>query len=238
MKIDTAMVLAAGFGTRMRELTDDRPKPLLPVAGRPLIDHALDLAAEAGISRVVVNLHYLGGQIRAHLAGRAAPEVLFSEEAEILDTGGGVAKALPLLGARPFAVMNSDAIFAGGLRNPLELLSTHWQPERMDALMLLVPVERARAYSRAGDFFLEADGEPPRRRGEAAEAPFIFTGVQILSPTAFADAPGGAFSLNLIWDRLIATGRLAAISWGGDWVDVGTPEGLRAADDLLAGAAT
>src|SRR5690625_3394507 len=130
MKIDTAMVLAAGFGTRMRELTDDRPKPLLPVAGRPLIDHALDMAAEAGISRAVVNLHYLGHQIRAHLAGRAAPEMLFSEEAEILDTGGGVARALPLLGARPFAVMNSDAIFAGGLRNPLEFLSTHWQPER------------------------------------------------------------------------------------------------------------
>lgn len=235
MMVESAMVLAAGFGTRMRELTETCPKPLLAVAGRPLIDHALDVVAEAGISRAIVNLHYRGEQIRAHLAGRSRPEILFSEEREILDTGGGVGKALPLLGRRPFAVLNSDAVFRGE-GNPIAHLAAHWKPERMDCLMLLVPTARAQAYSRAGDFFLAGDGDRPERRGKTAEAPYVFTGVQILSPTALAGAPSGAFSLNLIWDRLIASDRLAAVSWGGDWVDVGTPEGLRAADELLMGA--
>lgn len=237
MKIESAMVLAAGFGTRMRELTENCPKPLLAVAGRPLIDHALDVVAEAGISRAIVNLHYRGEQIRAHLAGRSRPEILFSEEREILDTGGGVTKMLPSLGTWPFAVLNSDAVFKGP-ENPIESLAAHWEPERMDGLMLLVPTARAHAYSRAGDFFLAADGARPERRGRAAEAPLVFTGVQILSPAAFTGAPSGAFSLNLIWDRLIADDRLAAVIWGGDWVDVGTPEGLRAADELLMGAGT
>src|SRR5690625_3276255 len=234
MMIESAMVLAAGFGTRMRELTESCPKPLLAVAGRPLIDHALDMVAEAGISRAVVNLHYRGEQVRTHLARRSRPEILFSEEQEILDTGGGVGKALPLLGCRPFAVLNSDAVFQGQ-GNPIAHLAAHWKPERMDGLMLLVPGARAHAYTRAGDFFLAADGGRPERRGRAAEAPFVFTGVQILSPAAFAGAPSGAFSLNLIWDRLIAADRLAAVVWGGDWVDVGTPEGLRAADERLVG---
>lgn len=233
--MDTAMVLAAGFGTRMGALTEDRPKPLLPVAGRPLIDHALDAAAGAGLTRAVVNLHYRGDQIRAHLAARGAPSVAFSEEQpEILDTGGGVVHALPLLGDRPFAVLNSDAVFAGP--NPVRALLAAWVPGRMDALMLLVRTARTRAYTRAGDFFLDADGAAPVRRGGAASAPLVFTGAQILSPRALDGAPVGPFSLNLIWDRLLAAGRLAAIAYAGEWVDVGTPEGLDEAGRALAAA--
>ena len=232
MNLDTAMVLAAGFGTRMGTLTRDRPKPLLPVAGRALIDHVLDALAEAGIRRAVVNLHYRGEQIRAHLSGRRRPEIDFLEEPEILDTGGGIAHALPLLDREFFAVLNSDAVFAGP--NPIQILRAAWEPERMDALMLLVPRTRARAYTRIGDFFLPEDGKAPVRRGEAASAPYVFTGAQILSSRALADTPAGPFSLNLVWDRLLACGRLAAVTWPGDWVDVGTPEGLIEADRLLA----
>lgn len=233
--IDTAMILAAGFGTRMGALTRDRPKPLLPVAGRALIDHALDIAAEAGIRRVVVNLHYRGDQIRAHLASRRAPAIAFSEEQpQILDTGGGIAQAMPMLGRRPFAVLNSDAVFAGP--NPLFMLLAGWRPEDMDALMLLVPVSRARAYARAGDFFLPAEGAAPVRRGDAAAAPFVFTGAQILSPRALDGAPSGAFSLNLVWDELIAARRLSALIYPGEWVDVGTPDGLAEAEHALAAA--
>lgn len=228
---DTAMILAAGFGTRMGALTRLRPKPLLPVAGRALIDHALDMAAAGGIRRATINLHYRGPQIRAHLAGRQIPALSFSKEPEILDTGGGIARALPLLGNAPFAVLNSDAVFAGP--NPLDALAAAWAPERMDALMLLVPTAHAHAYGRAGDFFLPGEGCAPVRRGKAASAPLVFTGAQILSPDALADAPEGAFSLNLVWDRLLDTGRLAAITWPGNWVDCGTPEGLAAAERLL-----
>ncbi len=232
---ETAMVLAAGFGTRMGALTRDRPKPLLPVAGRALIDHALDLAAAAGIRRAVVNLHYRGEQVRAHLAGRTAPLIAFSEERpEILDTGGGLVHALPLLGDRPFAVLNSDAVFSGP--NPLCALGAAWDPARMDALMLLVPVARARAYTRRGDFFLPADGAVPARRGDADSAPYVFTGAQMLAPGALDGAPAGAFSLNVVWDRLLAAGRLAAVTWPGVWVDVGTPEGLAEAGRTLAAA--
>jgi MurNAc alpha-1-phosphate uridylyltransferase len=169
MSLETAMVLAAGFGTRMGGLTRARPKPLLPVAGRALIDHALDRAAAAGVRRAVVNLHYLGAEIRAHLAGRTVPEIAFSDEApEILDTGGGVVQALPLLGPGAFFALNSDAVFAG--RNPLDVLAGAWNPARMDALLLLVPLASARAYTRAGDFFLEAERGPPRRRGARRRA--------------------------------------------------------------------
>jgi MurNAc alpha-1-phosphate uridylyltransferase len=237
MSLDTAMVLAAGFGTRMGALTRTRPKPLLAVGGRALVDHALDAAAAAGVRRAVVNLHYLGAQIRAHLAARMAPAIMFSEEApEILDTGGGIVQALPLLGPGAFFALNSDALFAG--RNPLGVLAGAWQPDRMDALLLLVPVERARAYTRAGDFFLDREGAVPRRRGPAAAAPLVFSGAQILSPRALEGAPPGPFSLNLVWDRLIGEGRLAAVTYPEEWVDVGTPEGLAEAERALAAAGT
>lgn len=230
----SAMILAAGFGTRMGELTRSRPKPLLSIGGRPMIDLALDLASGAGAARAVVNLHYLGDQIRRHLAGRVSPEVLFSEEQpEILDTGGGVVQALPLLGAAPFFTLNSDAIFAGP--NPLGQLAASWDPEKMDALMLLVPRERTHAYTRPGDFFLPVDGGAPLRRGAAETAPLVYAGAQIIAPRALEGAPQGAFSMNLIWDRLAGEGRLAATVYPGDWVDVGTAEGLAAADRVLSG---
>lgn len=227
-----AMILAAGFGTRMGALTDSRPKPLLRAGGRALIDHALSHVDAAGIGRAVVNLHYRGDQIRRHLAGRAQPEIVFSnEQPAILDTGGGIVRALPALGPAPFVAMNPDALFLGP--NPLDALVAAWDPGRIEALLLLVPVARAVAYARTGDFFLETDGGAPIRRGTAAMAPFVYSGAQIISPSAFADAPEGPFSLNVIWDRLLAAGRLAAIGYRGTWVDVGTPEGLEAADRAL-----
>ncbi len=228
MKLDTAMIMAAGFGTRMGALTAATPKPLLPVAGKPLIDHALDYCAAAGVARHVINLHYLGDQIRDHLAARS--DIAFSEEAEILDTGGGETQALPLLGNDPFYTVNSDAIFVGP--PPLAALAEAWRPSDMDALLLMVRREAAIGYTRAGDFSL--DGGRPVRRGDAASAPYVYAGAQIIKPGAFADAPNGAFSTNLIWDRLNEAGRLSAAVYDGGWVDVGTPEGLKLADEALA----
>lgn len=226
-----AMVLAAGLGTRMRPLTDRLPKPLIPVAGRPLIDRALDHVAAAGVPRAVVNLHYLAPMLRAHLAGRVAPQVAFSDEtARLLDTGGGVRQALPMLGP-VFFVLNSDAIWTGS--NPLATLAAAWAPGRMDALLLLVGRDRARTYTRAGDFHLGADGLPVRR-GAAPTAAYVYTGAAIMTAAAFAHMPEGPFSLNLPWDRLLATGRLAAVVHPGVWVDVGTPDGIAAAETALA----
>lgn len=227
---DTAMIMAAGFGTRMGALTAATPKPLLPVAGKALIDHALDYCAAEDVARHVVNLHYLGDQIRAHLADR--DDIAFSAEVEILDTGGGVRQALPLLGSSAFYTLNSDAIFVGAA--PLAPLARAWRADAMDALLLLVRRDAAIGYTRAGDFFLE-DGEVgrPIRRGGAASAPYIYAGAQIIQPGAFAAAPDGAFSTNLIWDRLNAEGRLAAVVYDGGWVDVGTPAGLRLAEEAL-----
>ena len=225
---DSAMIMSAGFGTRMGALTAATPKPLLPVAGKPLIDHALAYCAEAGVRRHVVNLHYLGDQIRAHLAGRG--DIVFSDEAEILDTGGGVTQALPLLGDAPFYTLNSDAVFIGP--PALLALADAWRPGQMDALMLMVRREAAIGYTRAGDFRL--DGGRPVRRGGAASAPYVYSGAQIIKPEAFANAPAGAFSSNVIWDRLNAKNRLSAVVYDGAWVDVGTPEGLKLADEAAS----
>ncbi len=223
------MILAAGLGTRMRPLTDTCPKPLLPLGGRPMIELALDHAVAAGVRRVVVNLHYLGGMIRDHLAARKVPEILFSEEQpEILGTGGGIAKALPLLGAAPFYTVNSDAVWVGP--NPLEALAAAWNPERMDALLLLVPRERARSYTRPGDFFLPREGDVPIWRGDAEAAPMVYTGAIIIAPGVFATAPRGRFPL---WDALTAWDRVAAVTYAGGWVDVGTPAGLAEAEAAL-----
>lgn len=229
--LSRCMIMAAGRGTRMGALTRDRPKPLLEVAGRPLIDHAIGRAAEAGVGRVVVNLHHKAAMLRRHLAGARKPEVVFSDEgAALLETGGGVRKALPLLGPEPFFVLNSDAIWTGGA--PLRDLAAAWDGAEMDALLLLVRAEDAVAYTRAGDFLLDAEGAPVRR-GHRSAAPYIYTGAQIIRPEAFAETPEGAFSANLVWDRLLAAGRLRAVVHRGSWVDVGTPEGLAAADAVL-----
>ena len=229
MRPDTAMILAAGLGTRMRPLTETCPKPLLPLGGGAMIDLALDHAAAAGVRRAVVNLHYRGGMIRDHLAGRATPEIVFSDEQPvILDTGGGIAQALPLLGAAPFYTVNSDAVWVGP--NPLEALAAAWEPARMDALLLLVPRERARSYTRAGDFFLPGEGDVPVWRGESEAAPMVYSGASIIAPWVFDDAPRGPFPL---WEALTAWDRVAAVSYPGDWVDVGTPAGLAEAQATL-----
>jgi len=229
-----AMVLAAGLGTRMGALTRDCPKPLLRVAGRTLLDRALDRAAEAGAQRAVVNVHYLAPRIRAHLAGRAAlPEVAISDEAaQLLDTGGGLRHARALLGEGPVWALNSDAVWTGA--TPLAGLAAAWDGARMDALLQLIPRARARAHSRPGDFFLRPDGRP-ERRGAADAAPYVYSGAQIVRTEA-AEGPEGPFSANLIWDRAAAAGRLFAVVHDGDWVDVGTPEGLAAAEAALTGA--
>lgn len=225
-----AMILAAGFGTRMGALTADTPKPLLHVAGRSLLDRALDLCVEAGVREAVVNLHYRGDQIRAALRDRDDIAIAFSDEREILETGGGVAAALDRLGDAPFFTLNSDAVWRGG--SPLRALSRAWRADD-GALLHLVPKERAVGYTRSGDFSVAADGALTRR-GAAASAPFVFSGAQIITPDAFADAPAGPFSLNLIWDALNARGRLRGVIQELDWIDVGTPDGLRLATERLA----
>lgn len=228
----TAMVLAAGFGTRMGDLTRSTPKPLLKAGGRALLDHALDRVAEAGIGRAVVNLHYLGEQIRTHLASRTQPKIVFSPEETLLDTGGGVVAARSLLGDAPFPIINSDAVWSGP--PPIGQLLAHWNPDRMDALLQMIPVEKALAYTRDGDFFLSDDGKPVRR-GAAANAPYIYTGAQVICPRLLDGAPEGAFSMNLLWDRALASGRVAACVYDGRWIDVGAPAGLASADRLLSG---
>jgi MurNAc alpha-1-phosphate uridylyltransferase len=228
------MVLAAGLGTRMRPLTDGTAKALLPVAGRTLLDRAIDAAVAGGARRAVVNVHHFAGQVRAHLAGRAAPPVAISDESgQLLETGGGMRRALPLLGPAPFFALNADAVWTGA--EPCAALAAAWDPDRMDALLLLAAREDARGYTRPGDFFLGGDGRPARRGGADA-APFVYTGAQIIAPGAFADAPDGAFSANLVWDRLLAAGRLFAVVHRGAWVDVGTPAGLAEAEAALAEA--
>ncbi|MEL6265417.1 MAG: nucleotidyltransferase family protein [Pseudomonadota bacterium] len=234
-----AMVLAAGRGTRMRPLTDRRPKALVQVAGEALVDHALDRLAAAGIARAVVNIHHHALMLEIHLAARARPPqtALSDERAALLETGGGVLKALPMLGSGPFVTLNGDAVWAGP--EPVVALLAAWAREGagLDALMLLVPRERAHGYSRPGDFFLD-DGGRPRRRGEAGSAPYVYTGAQVMRPEAFRDVPeaqaGRAFSLNPVWDRALAAGWLGAVVWDGDWVDVGTPAGIVEAERVLA----
>ncbi len=231
-----AMVLAAGLGTRMRPLTNDRPKALLRVGGRTLLDRAIDAATAGGARRVVVNIHHFAPAMRAHLAARAAPPVAISDESGLLlETGGGIRRALPLLGPAPFFALNADAVWTGA--EPCAALAAAWDPARMDALLLLVAREDARGYTRPGDFDLGRDGRPVRR-GAAALAPFVYTGAQIIAPAAFADTPEGAFSTNLVWDRLLARGRLFAALHRGGWVDVGTPAGLAAAEAALREAGT
>ena len=227
MKPDAAMLFAAGHGTRMRELTATRPKALIKVAGKPLIDHALEQVTQAGVARSVVNTFYLGDQLAAHLHQRAG--VVVSPETTLLETGGGLRNALPLLGSDPVFTMNADAIYKGP--NVLDFLARAWQPEHMDALLLLVPHARAIGHLKPGDFFLE-DGHL-RRRANADHAPFIYASTQIIATDGLKDCPAEAFSLNLYWDQLIAKGRAFGIEYPGEWVDLGQPESIPLAEDLL-----
>ena len=220
-----AMVFAAGLGTRMGALTAARPKPLVEVAGRALIDHALGLVAAAGVGRVVVNTHYLAGMLEAHLAGRAG--VAISHEPALLDTGGGLRAALPLLGPGPVFTLNSDAVFTGP--NPLATLRGAWG-EGCEALLLVVPAARARGRTGGGDFALSPDGRL-RRGGD-----LVYTGAQIVHPGGLAAFPEPAFSLNRLWDAAAARGGLRGVVHPGGWCDVGHPGGVVGAEAMLAEA--
>ncbi len=217
------MIFAAGLGTRMGALTRDRPKPLIGVGGQALIDHVLDLANGAGLQRIVVNTHYKADMIRSHLAGRG---VLFSDETDqILETGGGLRHARPLLGAGPAFTLNSDAIWRGP--NPLAALKAAWNPTRMEGLLLLLPREAAIGHTGGGDFVLAPDGLLSRGPG------LVYSGAQILRTEGLDEIPDKVFSLNLLWDRMIARKTLFGIVYTGQWCDVGRPESLPLADALL-----
>jgi len=229
---DTAMVLAAGLGKRMRPLTASQPKPLVRVAGKPLIDHALDKLAEAGVAKAVVNLHYLADALEAHVTARAAPLVAISDERErLLETGGGMVKALPLL-PDPFFCINSDNIWLDGPRDVFRDLSAAWDAERMDALLALVPHRGAHNFRGKGDFHMDARGRVARRRSGRI-APFIFTGIQLVSNRLLRDAPDGAFSTNILWDRAIEEERLYGVAFTGQWFEVGTPAAIAPTEAAL-----
>jgi MurNAc alpha-1-phosphate uridylyltransferase len=228
-----AMVLAAGLGLRMRPLTDGTPKPLVTVGGKALIDHVLDRLAEAGVETAVVNVHYLADQIERHLAGRRTPRIVISDErAELLDTGGGVVKALPRLGAAPFFHINSDTIWIDGVKPNLLRLAGIFDPAHMDALLLLAATSTSVGYGGRGDFAMMPDGRLSRRR-EREVVPFAYAGVAILDPALFAAAPPGAFSLNLLFDRASEAGRAHGLRLEGVWMHVGTPEGIAAAESAI-----
>jgi MurNAc alpha-1-phosphate uridylyltransferase len=227
------MVLAAGLGLRMRPITETLPKPLIEVGGRTLLDRALDRLEEAGVDKVTVNLHHLGSLIEAHLAPRSKPAIEFSHEAELLETGGGVAKALPRLGDGPFWVANADVLWLDGPQPALERLAEAWDDARMDGLLLLHATVDAYGYRGRGDFLADPLGRLVRRP-ECEVAPFLFTGVQILHPRLFADAPAGPFSLNRLYDQAIEAGRLYGVVHDGEWFHVGTPDGLAEAETYLS----
>ncbi len=229
--IDTAMILAAGFGTRMRPITDHLPKPLVPLAGRTLIDHVLDRLVAAGIKRVVVNTHYKAEMMAAHLAQRDDVAIELSHEETLLDTGGGVRKALPLLGDA-FYVLNSDVFWLDAKIGALARLARAWDANRLDALMMVQRTTSAVGYDGLGDFVVDPLGVV-RRRKEFEVAPHLFGGIEILSRRFFDDTPEGAFSLNKPWNKAIESGRLEALIHDGEWFHVGTPHGLALTEERL-----
>lgn len=230
---DTAMVMAAGLGKRMRPLTASRPKPLVPVAGKPLIDYTLDRLADAGVARAVVNVHYLADALEAHLASRKAPAIEISDERDVLlETGGGMIKAQARL-PDPFFCCNSDNIWLDGPRNALRELSDAWDPAKMDALLLVVPHARALNHSGKGDFHLDPLGRISRRRAGRI-APFIYTGIQLVAHRLLRAAPEGAFSTNVLWERAIEEGRLYGLVHTGQWLEVGDPGSIPPTEARLA----
>jgi N-acetyl-alpha-D-muramate 1-phosphate uridylyltransferase len=232
----TAMVMAAGLGKRMRPLTATRPKPLVQVAGKPLIDHVFDRLRAAGVERAVVNVHYLADALEAHVVHRVQGlEVVVSDErAELMETGGGLVQARDLLGDDPVLVVNSDNLWIDGPTDAIRLLAARWDDATMDALLLLVPLARAHNHKGQGDFHLDGTGRITGRRRRGRLAPFVYTGVQILSPRVIADWPEGPFSTNLFWDRAIAAGRAFGLVHQGLWFDIGAPEAIPRTEALLA----
>jgi MurNAc alpha-1-phosphate uridylyltransferase len=233
-RIESAMVMAAGLGKRMRPLTATRPKPLVRVAEKALIDHSLDRIEAAGIGHVVVNVHYLADALEAHLARhkRGMTISISDERGGLLETGGGLVKALPHLVGDPILCVNSDNIWTDGPADTIGQLAAHWDGARMDALLLLIRHASANGHGGRGDFHMDAVGRVTRRR-PGRIAPFVFTGIQLVSRRFLRDAPSGAFSTNILWDRAIAEDRLFALSHQGQWFDVGTPDSIAPTEAAL-----
>lgn len=226
----TAMVLAAGFGVRMRPITDNIPKPLVQVAGKTLLDHVLDKLAEAGVERTIVNVHYLPDQIIRHVANRTRPRIVISDERhEILGTGGGVVKALPQLGTVPFFHMNADTMWIDGVRSNLARIAEAFDPARMDMLMLMAPTASSIGYDGRGDYTMSTDGSLHKRK-ERQIAPFVYAGAAIVSPQLFASAPKGEFNLPRLFDAAEDAGRLFGLRLEGTWMHVGTPDAIAEAE--------
>ena len=232
---DSAMILAAGLGTRMRPLTDTCPKPLIKVAGRATIDHTLDRVRAAGVRNLVVNMHHLADQIADWARRQTKPSVTLSDERDLLlDTGGGVAKALPHLGDQPFFVFNSDSFWVDGPVPALDRLRQAWNADEMDCLLLVAEMTNAIGFDGPGDFTLDDDGHLNRRE-ESHVAPFVYAGCYLASPAMFADAPDGAFSMNVLWNRALQQGRLFGLRHDSMWLHVGTPEAIGEVENELTG---
>ena len=233
----TAMIMAAGLGKRMRPLTATTPKPLIPVGGKPLLDHVLEKLAAAGVKKAVVNVHYLADAVEAHLATRAhGLEVAISDERSLLmETGGGLVQAAPLIDSDPFIALNSDNLWVDGPADTLKLLASHWDDAKMDALLLLVPLARAENHRGMGDFHMDRSGRL-RRRDRSHVAPFVYTGIQMVSKRLLRDAPEGPFSTNILWDRAIEEGRCFGAVHQGLWFDVGTPQSIPMTEAALENA--
>jgi MurNAc alpha-1-phosphate uridylyltransferase len=233
---ETAMVMAAGLGKRMRPLTAMRPKPLVQVAGKPLIDHVFDRLRASGVKRAVVNVHYLADALEAHLKARVKgiDVVVSDERKQLMETGGGLVQARDLIGDKPFLAVNSDNLWIDGPVDAIRMLAAHWDDATMDALLLLVPLARAHSHGGQGDFHLDSFGRITGRRKPGRLAPFVFTGVQILSPRVIRDWPEGPFSTNVFWARAIEAGRAWGVVHQGLWFDVGTPAAVGATEAMLA----
>jgi len=230
----TAMIMAAGLGKRMRPLTATRPKPLIEVNGKPLLDHVLEKLRVAGVSKIVVNVHYLADALEAHLLSRDhGLEIVISDERDLLmETGGGLVRAAPLIDSDPFLALNSDNLWIDGPADTLRLLASQWDEARMDALLLLVPQARALNHKGMGDFHMDRAARI-RRRDKSRVAPFVFTGIQIVSKRLLREAPEGPFSTNLLWDRAIEEGRCFGAVHQGLWFDVGTPQSIQLTETAL-----
>ena len=230
---DVAMVLAAGLGTRMRPLTLERPKPLVEVAGRTMIDHCLDKLADAGVARAVVNVHHFPDMVKDHLRARTDPAVAISDEGgQLLETGGGMVRALPLLAADPFFCINSDNLWVDGPQDVFRQLSAAWKPEAMDALLLLVAHTRAANHKGKGDFHMDGAGRISLRRSGRI-APFIYSGIQLVSQRLLRDAPVGPFGTMVLWKRAMEEGRLYGVSHMGLWYEVGSPDAIALTEEAL-----
>ncbi|MDJ0612034.1 MAG: nucleotidyltransferase family protein [Rhizobiaceae bacterium] len=232
-----AMILAAGLGTRMRPITESTPKPLIEVYGKPMLDHALDALQRAGVEEVVLNVHYLADQIEDHVQSRRDMKIHISDErAELLDSGGGIANALPMLGEDPFYLLNADSFWIEGFKPNLVRMAEFWQSSEMDILLLLSGMATAVGFGSRGDFTMDADGRLTRRI-EHKVAPFAYAGAAILDPSIFDTAPSGAFSLNRQFDEALEKERLFGLRLEGLWLHVGTPDAIHEAEDAIAKSA-